>query len=261
MKLKLLVNYLLITFLYTPFIRSEENKIISNEDSNVEKSVSHQNKVNGKNIHIVKVGDTLSSISKLYSIDLKTIVEINKLADANYIFVGQKLIIPEIIENQLNDINFSNQRSDKVKFHEVSAGETLTDIAYKYDIKIERLIIINKLEDANTLKAGTILFLENIDSRNNLKESEIRINQTNFTQNKTQEYGPITIKSEKLEIKNGRSTLDAINKNGNSLIISLDCEKKEIDVRLKGRKWKGWLPAKRDFEKNLLREYCGEIYN
>jgi len=261
MKFKLLLNYLLISFLFIPIKSSEENKIISNKDSNGKNSISNQNKFDGENIHIVKAGDTLNSISKLYSIDLKTIVDMNQLTDANYIFVGQKLIIPEIIKNELNDINFSNQSSDKVKFHEVSDGETLTEIAYKYGIKIERLIIINKLEDANTLKAGTILFLENIDSRNNLKESEIRINQTNFTQNKTQEYGPITIKSEKLEIKNGRSTLDAINKNGNSLIISLDCEKKEIDVRLKGRKWKGWLPAKRDFEKNLLREYCGEIYN
>ena len=77
-------------------------------------------------------------------------------------------------------------------------------------------------------------------------------------QNSDQVYGPLKIISTQLKFKNNRQLLNATNDNGNNLIISLNCYKDEIDVRIKGRKWKGWLPAKEEFEKNLLNDFCLE---
>ena len=46
------------------------------------------------------------------------------------------------------------------------------------------------------------------------------------------------------------------NKRKTKLILSLRCDTKEIDVRKKGRKWKGWLPVKEKFEERWMNEFC-----
>ena len=70
------------------------------------------------------------------------------------------------------------------------------------------------------------------------------------------QYGPLTVKSTKLELVGGRKTLEVINKNNTKLILSLKCDNKKIDVRKKGRKWKGWMPVKEKFEERLMNDYC-----
>ena len=69
-------------------------------------------------------------------------------------------------------------------------------------------------------------------------------------------YGPVTIESEITKIKNGRKLLDALNINKQKIILSLNCERRELDVKIKGKKWKGWMPANQKFEKRLLNDFC-----
>jgi LysM repeat protein len=45
-------------------------------------------------VYIVQAGDSLSSIATRYSIPLDRLVEINGLNDPNYVFSGQRLVIP-----------------------------------------------------------------------------------------------------------------------------------------------------------------------
>ena len=71
-------------------------------------------------------------------------------------------------------------------------------------------------------------------------------------------YGPLSIKSESLTTINRRQILNAKHKNGSEIILSLECTMKKIDVRRKGGKWQGWQPAQKDFEKELLADYCSE---
>ena len=73
---------------------------------------------------------------------------------------------------------------------------------------------------------------------------------------KYKQYGPLTVVSTKLEVIGGRKTLQVINKNKAKLILSLDCDTKKIDVRKKGRKWKGWMPIKEKFEESLMKDFC-----
>ena len=69
-------------------------------------------------------------------------------------------------------------------------------------------------------------------------------------------YGPIIIKKYKLKKVNNRKILNVLNQDNKKLIISLKCETKEIDVKIPGREWKGWMPAKENFEKNLINDFC-----
>ena len=129
MKLVFLVIAILINFFNNPLIKSEE-KIYStnNEMGNMAKNESiDQDNTEIKKIHIVKSGDTLSSISELYSMNKDLIIKLNNLKDENYIFVGQNLVISESTENTSNKLDLINN------FHIIQTGENLTDISNKYN--------------------------------------------------------------------------------------------------------------------------------
>ena len=245
MRLKLFLIYAFVACFASPMLKSEGENPILTEEIITEETISINEELNNGKIHMVKEGDTLSSISKRYSINIKSLIEANNLSDENYIYIGQKLNIPEKITINLNtEIDTSN-------YHEVKAGETLTDISLLYGIKLEKLIEINKLEDANSINIGSKLFLVQQKI-----ESDPLVIKNEAEQNIAKEYGPLKIISNQLEFKNNRQLVNATNQNGVNIIISLNCDKKELDVRAKGRQWKGWLPAEKEFEKDLLNDFC-----
>ena len=57
----------------------------------------------------------------------------------------------------------------------------------------------------------------------------------------------------------GRKILNVLNQNNKKLIISINCDRKELDVRIPYRKWRGWRPAEKEFEKNLIMDFCQEF--
>ena len=73
-------------------------------------------------------------------------------------------------------------------------------------------------------------------------------------ENKT--YGPLKTQQNELEEVNGRKIFNALNQNNKKVIISIDCETKNLDIRIPGKKWSGWIPAKEEFEKNLIKDFC-----
>ena len=246
MRLKLFLIYAFVACFASPMLKSEGENPILTEEIITEETISINEELNNGKIHMVKEGDTLSSISKIYSINIKSLIEANNLSDGNYIYIGQKLIIPEniIIDLNIEEIDSSN-------YHEVKAGETLTDISLLYGIKLEKLIEINKLEDADSINIGSKIFLD----QENIESDQLVI-QNEPEQNSDKKYGPLKIISNQIEFKNNRQLLNATNQKGVNIIISLNCDKKELDVRAKGRQWKGWLPAEKEFEKDLLNDFC-----
>ena len=104
MKFTFLVIAIFINFFNHSLIKSEEIFSAKNKIENfVKKESITEEKTEIKKIHIVKSGDTVSSISKFYSINKDLIIKLNNLKDENYIFVGQNLIISESSENLTNN--------------------------------------------------------------------------------------------------------------------------------------------------------------
>ena len=243
MKLTFLVILIFINFFNNSLIKSEEN--IDKKESFTE----DKNKI--KKIHIVKIGDTVTSISKYYSINKDLIIKLNNLKDENYIFVGQNLIISKSAEN-------FEQKSDLVNdYHIVQLGENLTEISNKYDLKVIDLIEINNLNNPDSIKVGQKLLL----SKNDLSSSDNYQITNNERSNELLKldkkiYGPIVIQSKSYESSKGRKVLNVLNQENKELILSINCDKNEIDVRIPGRKWMGGKPAKEEFEKNLIKDFC-----
>ena len=247
MRLKKFALLLLITF-YSHSLLSEEN----NKSKNFNYENDIQNTLKNKNIgeiiiHVVKKGDTLSSISKKYSIKKESIIKVNKLLDENYIFIGQNL---KIVENLIPEKN------NNAYYHEIKKGENLTEIANKYNLSLSKLIEINGIENQNILEIGTKLKLKeeissNIDSPINELQNVIEIDK--LIKNS---YGPLVIEYDKTNIEKRKNFLKATHKNGKKFILHINCEKKEINLRGIGRKWKGWMPAREKFEEELLNDFC-----
>ncbi len=250
MKLNLIFTLLLINFPCKYALGADNNNeknIIP--ESNPEKILDRKD-FNDKTFHIVKKGETILSISRMYSLDKKFLIKVNQIDNDNYIFIGQKLKLTNDVSNNLN-----NPKNNIPKFHKIIEGENLTDISNKYGLKINDLINLNNLENPDNIEVGINLLL--INPSENIEQTiptVPKISNNDLLDHK--QYGPLTLESTKLEIVGGRKTLQVINKNKTKLILSLKCDTKKIDVKIKGKKWKGWMPVKEKFEERLMNDFC-----
>ena len=253
MKLVFLVIAILINFFNLSLIKSEEKlDSVNNKFENIaEKESITEDETEIRKVHIVKIGDTISSISKFYSINKDLIIKLNNLKDENYIFVGQNLIISESTEN-------SSKQSDlKNNYHIIQTGETLTEISSKYNLNLRYLIEINNLKNPDSIKVGQKLLLSKNDSTNSINYQLVNTQNNNeFIQAKKQFYGPIIIENKSFKKSKGRKVLNVLNQDNKKLILSINCNTNELDVRIPGKKWRGAKPAKEEFEKNLINDFC-----
>ena len=253
MKFAFLVIAIFINFFNQALIKSEE-KIFSEKnkiENIVRKESITEKKIEIKKIHIVKSGETLLSISKLYSINKDLIIKLNNLKDENYIFVGQNLIISESTENlkkQSNLINF---------YHIVQNGENLTEISNKYNLKVIDLIEINNLNNPDSIKVGQKLIIrkKNIINSENYEATENKKN-NDLNELDKKIYGPLIVQSKSNKNIKGRQVLNVLNQENKKLILSINCDTDELDVRVPGRKWMGSKTAKEEFEKDLINDFC-----
>jgi membrane-bound lytic murein transglycosylase D len=86
--------------------------------------------------HIVKKGETLTTISNKYGIDISSIKSANKLK-TDVVYPNMKLRLVSHIQKK---------EKNGVKYHVVKKGETLTTISNKYGIDISSIKSANKLK-------------------------------------------------------------------------------------------------------------------
>jgi membrane-bound lytic murein transglycosylase D len=109
-----------------------------------------------KIIYIVKKGDTLGEIAEMYQTKASNIRGWNALYYGQHIYPNQKLTIwiPQIFtKNAGSNFRNSGDVSSDGSYHIVQSGDTLWDIAQKYDLSIENLKKLNQIR-TNTIKPG-----------------------------------------------------------------------------------------------------------
>ena len=253
MKFAFLVISIFINFFNQSLIKSGEKIFLTKnkiENIAIKESITEENN-EIKKIHIVKNGDTISSISKLYSINKDSIIKLNNLKDENYIFVGQNLIISESTENLTKKSDLINN------FHIVQTGENLTEISNKYNLKLIDLAEINNLNNPDSIKVGQKLLLRKKNTINSENYETIGNKKNNdFLELDKKIYGPIIIQSKSYKDIKSKKVLNVLNQENKKLILSINCDTNELDIRIPGRKWRGIKPAKEEFENNLINDFC-----
>ena len=136
--------------------------------------------------HTVQPGETLSQIAEANDVDLATLMSLNAIGDANDIFVGQVLQLPTTASEQATatatpstatrersaGTNTSTPTATRVgtatrtpeptarpESHTVLAGETLSQIAERYDLDVTTLMAINRISNPHAIYRGQVLEL------------------------------------------------------------------------------------------------------
>lgn len=149
--------------------------------------------INGKKyyLHKVEKKQTLYSISKLYSVDLEAIYNLNPELKSG-VKAEQEIIIP-IADKKLNNIksenvNLSPEAIDTIKFitHKAGKSETLYSICKKFNLSEEEINELNPFLRTG-LKEGQLLILgkKNKTSGDNKNSLVLNRSKTNITDSVT----------------------------------------------------------------------------
>lgn len=102
----------------------------------------------GEIIHVVNQGETLYAISRNYDVTISQIQLLNSLEDGADIKIGQELVIRKADSNRKLD-SLTQNNSKSYIYHKVATGETLYQIARRYQVTIQQLLEWNQKTDFN----------------------------------------------------------------------------------------------------------------
>jgi LysM repeat protein len=101
-------------------------------------------------IHVVRRGETLYSIARSYGVNMWTLARANGIANPNYIYAGQRLVIPT---------GWAGGTARTGTSHIVRRGQTLYSIARSYGVNMWTLARANGIANPNYIYAGQRLVI------------------------------------------------------------------------------------------------------
>ena len=104
----------------------------------------------GPTIHYVGFGESLYGIAAQYGVPVEVIMRANGLVNPDMIYAGQPLRIPTGGYVPPSGPSYGGCGS----YHTVSAGETLTAIAYRYGVPVPALLAQNQLYNQDMVYVG-----------------------------------------------------------------------------------------------------------
>lgn len=93
-------------------------------------------------IHVVRPGDTIFSISRRYGVPSNQIIQANQVPNPNNLVVGQTLVIPYT-----------------GSYHFVRPGESLYQISRRYNIPVAEILRVNRIANPNIIYPGLRLYI------------------------------------------------------------------------------------------------------
>ena len=113
--------------------------------------------------HLVQAGENLNGIAALYGVDFLEIARINGLASPDQLGVGQRLLLPK--SATLLELPTEEPSGGEGLVHTVTAGETLSSIALRYEVLLSTLVEVNNLQNADQLALGQEIYVPGVTPR------------------------------------------------------------------------------------------------
>ena len=117
------------------------------------KSEAPTTSVDSKQYYIVKSGDSLSEIATKYNTTVAELVRLNNIKNPNLIYAGEKIILPG-----------TNSGTSNSSYYTVKSGDTLSEIAAKYNTTVAELVRLNNIKNPNLIYAGEKIVLPSTSS-------------------------------------------------------------------------------------------------
>jgi len=93
-------------------------------------------------IHVVRPGDSLFSISQTYNVPVDQLIQSNDIQNPNTLVVGQTIVIPIW-----------------GRFHFLQPGESIYEISRRYNVPMSELLRLNQIQDPATIPVGFRLYI------------------------------------------------------------------------------------------------------
>lgn len=131
------------------------NGILLNDTSKIPEDTTKDSEQEFEYI-TVKRGDSLSKIARKYNTSYQYLARINNIENPNRIKVGQRLKVPTFKDNEIHDTSH--------RLYIVKSGNTLTQIARKYDVSIQEIVELNDIANPNLIYEGEVLRIPTINN-------------------------------------------------------------------------------------------------
>ena len=109
--------------------------------------------------HQLQSGDTLGALAKRYGIRVRDIVALNSIKNPRTLQIGDNLILP--LQEGYNRLPLDELKDDykrsRRKTYRVRTGDSLWEIARKFDVSEKDLRVWNTLGWSNTIRPGQLL--------------------------------------------------------------------------------------------------------
>jgi len=102
--------------------------------------------------HVVRAGENIFEIAFQYGITVDSLARANGIANPALIYVGQKLTIPQVENQEMEVVSTTNSTSDRI--HIIQPGENLFRVAVKYNVDYYYLARYNNISDPVHIYVG-----------------------------------------------------------------------------------------------------------
>tara|TARA_Y100001968_G_C19443618_1_gene763991 strand:+ start:1128 stop:2003 length:876 start_codon:yes stop_codon:yes gene_type:complete len=166
--------------------------------------------------HIVKEGETLTSIAKIYQIPIKKLIRINEINSPNSIKLGTKIFLKEVLIKESEEVTISKPLKESIA------------------IKSNSQPIVNKEDIVSNSKSYP-------------KHDQLY---------DWKEYGPLKINWTSWKEYEGNHVTSTIHKSGKPLFIAINCFKRRINRTGPAGEWRKWIDPRENFEHDLINDLC-----
>jgi membrane-bound lytic murein transglycosylase D len=114
-------------------------------------------------VHVVKSGDTLWGVARKYGVTVPALASANGLSSKAGLVQGARLEIPGSGSGTRTASNAGKETSRVT--YQVKSGDTLSEIADRFDVSVRELMTWNRLRQSSSLRAGQRLVVYTDSSR------------------------------------------------------------------------------------------------
>ena len=128
---------------------STDGELNETEHTTELRPTTREKSLTKQSTYMVESGDTISGVAKRFSTTARELLKINNLTEASLLMPGQVLRIfndaihPSVVEKTIGPA-----------MHQVKSGETLSQIASRYSIKLNTLLALNNLQERSLIYPG-----------------------------------------------------------------------------------------------------------
>ena len=100
-------------------------------------------------VHVVRTGDTLYGVARRYGVTIPALAAANGMSSKSHLTAGERLAIPARAGVDRASASESTRMTYKVR-----SGDTLSEIADKFNVSVNQLMSWNRMRQATSLRAG-----------------------------------------------------------------------------------------------------------